>query len=283
MENTQGHTIKIMNISIWKIFTYFILYSIVGFILETVFSIITTGLWESRRSFLYGPFCGIYGVGAILIIIFSKYFNKNNFYLFIGGYIIGTVTEYSISFLVETILKTQWWDYSGRLLNINGRVCLLYSLFWGILTVFLIRKFNPLFDNLIEKIKNRYAIKTLKTIIAIITLFLIFDVFVTCYAQNKFITRIIVENNINVKDYEKRLKNYNKTNENKFISYLTNTFWNNEKMIKTFPNIKIEDANKRIIYINSLFPEIQPYYKKIFNKQNERTFKSAFVCWLNIC
>ena len=115
-------------------------------------------------------------------------------------------------------------------------------------------------------IKNRYAIKTLKTIIAIITLFLIFDVFVTCYAQNNFITRIIVENNINVKDYEKRLENYNKTNENEFISYLTNTFWNNEKMIKTFPNIKIEDANKRIIYINSLFPEIQPYYKKIFNK-----------------
>lgn len=259
-------SLKILGISIWKIFTYFILYSIVGFIIETIFGIITTGLLESRRSFLYGPFCGIYGVGAVCIILFSKYFDKNNFSLFIGGYIIGTIIEYMTSFLVETILHTQWWDYSGRILNLNGRVCLLYSLFWGILTIFLIKKFNPIFDRLIEKIKNKYAIRTIQGILTIVIIFLIVDVLATCYAQDKFITRMVIENNIAVKDYERRLKDYEETEKNEFLSSVINTLWNNKKMLKTFPNIKIEDANKNVIYIGSLLPDIQPYYIRIFPK-----------------
>lgn len=259
-------SLKILGTSIWKIFTYFILYSIVGFIIETIFGIITTGLLESRRSFLYGPFCGIYGVGAVCIILFSKYFDKNNFSLFVGGYIIGTIIEYMTSFLVETILHTQWWDYSGRILNLNGRVCLLYSLFWGILTIFLIKKFNPIFDRLIEKIKNKYAIRTIQGILTIVIIFLIVDVLATCYAQDKFITRMVIENNIAVKDYERRLKDYEETEKNEFLSSVINTLWNNKKMLKTFPNIKIEDANKNVIYIGSLLPDIQPYYIRIFPK-----------------
>lgn len=266
MPEKYHQSLKIFGISIWKIFTYFILYSILGFIIETIFGILTTGLLQSRQSFLYGPFCGIYGMGAVCIILFSKYFNKNDLSLLIGGSIIGTATEYITSFLVEVVLRTQWWDYSGKILNLNGRVCLLYSIFWGILTIFLIKKFNPLFDRLIEKVKNRYAIKTLQGILLAVVLFLIFDVLVTCYAQDKFITRIVVENNINVADYERRLQNYESLQKNEFLSSIINNLWNDTKMIKTFPNIKIEDSNKNVIYIDSLLPDIQPYYIKIFNK-----------------
>ena len=94
---------KLFGISIWKIFSYFIIYSILGYIIETIFGIITMGEWQSRQSFLYGPFLGIYGIGAVFILIFSKYFNKNNIILFLGGYIIGTLTEYIFSFLIEVI------------------------------------------------------------------------------------------------------------------------------------------------------------------------------------
>lgn len=266
MTEKHNKSLNILSSSIWKIFAYFILYSIVGFIIETIFGIITTGLLESRKSFLYGPFCGIYGIGAVCIISFSKYFSKNNFRLFLGGYIIGTIIEYITSFLVETILHTQWLDYSNRLLNLNGRVCLLYSIFWGLLTIFLIQKFNPLFDSLIEKIKNKYTIKTLQGILLAIVIFITFDVIITCYAQDKFITRMVIENNIDVKDYEKRLKDYEKIEKNEFLSNIVNTLWNNKKMIKTFPNIKIEDVNKNIIYLDSLLPDIKPYYVKIFDK-----------------
>ena len=117
--------LKIFGISIWTILTYFIFYSIIGYIIESIFGIITKGVWESRQSFLYGPFCSIYGLGAVFIIVFSQYFKKNNFTLLIGGYIIGTFTEYIISLLLEIFLQTTWWDYSDRILNINRKSMLI--------------------------------------------------------------------------------------------------------------------------------------------------------------
>ena len=47
---------SILGISIWRILAYFILYSFLGYIIETIFGIVTKGVWESRQSFLYGPF-----------------------------------------------------------------------------------------------------------------------------------------------------------------------------------------------------------------------------------
>ena len=118
-------------------------------------------------------FYGIYGIGAVIIIVFSQYFNKNNFTLFLGGYVIGSITEYLISFLVEVILHAKWWDYSNNLLNMNGRVCLLYSVFWGILTVFLVKKFNPIIEQTMKQASHKIPLKLAKGIISFIIIFLI--------------------------------------------------------------------------------------------------------------
>ena len=257
-------SVTILGISIWKLFAYFIIYSFIGYIIETLFGIATKGVWESRQSFLYGPFCGIYGIGAVTITLLSQYFNKNKLTLFVGGFLVGSVTEYTISFLVDTILHTKWWDYSNRFLNINGRICLLYSAFWGVLTLFLIKFINPKIDILIAKIKDKISIKKLKLIILIVIIFLAIDCIATCYAQKQFVNRMIVENDLEVENKEKVIENYNKTYNNKVLSDFINTFWNDKKMIRTFPNIKIEDKEYNTVYIDSLLPNIQPYYKKIF-------------------
>ena len=211
-------------------------------------------------------FYGIYGVGAVIIIVFSQYFNKNNFTLFLGGYVIGSVTEYLTSFLVEVILHAKWWDYSNNILNVNRRVCLLYSIFWGILTIFLVKKFNPFIDNLIIKIENKITPKLTKGVIAFLIIFLMLDCMVTCYAQDAFITRIVLKNDIELKDIDRREKDYQKIEENEYLSNFVDKYWNDKKMIITFPNMKIEDKDGNIIYLDSLLPDIQPYYKKIFEK-----------------
>lgn len=211
-------------------------------------------------------FYGIYGVGAVIIIVSSQYFNRNNFTLFLGGYLIGSVTEYVISFLVEILLQTKWWDYSNNILNVNGRICLLYSIFWGILTIFLIKKFNPFVDQIIEKGKDKISQKTGKTLLTFMIIFLSMDCIATCYAQDVFITRMVIANDIQVQDLEKRREKYKKIEENKMLRHFIYTYWNDKKMILTFPNIKIEDKDGNIIYVDSLLPEIQPYYKKIFEK-----------------
>lgn len=213
-----------------------------------------------------GHFYGIYGVGAVIIIIFAQYFNKNNFTLFLGGYVIGSVTEYLISFLLEVILHTTWWDYSNYFLNINGRICLIYSAFWGILTIFLIKKFNPFIDKIMDKIESKISRKVLKGIIIFLVIFLIIDCIATCYAQDAFITRMVIENGIETKDLQKREADYRKLEEREHLVKFINTHWNDKKMIRTFPNMKIEDKNNNVIYLDSLLPEIQPYYKRIFEK-----------------
>ena len=86
-KNTLNETKKsfsILGISIWRIFAYFIVYSILGYIIETLFGIVTKGVWESRKSFLYGPFCAIYGLGAVIMIVFLHKYRKQYNTLFVS-------------------------------------------------------------------------------------------------------------------------------------------------------------------------------------------------------
>ena len=135
--------IKILGFDLWEILFYFIIYSIAGYLIETSFALIRYGVLESRQSFLYGPFCSIYGVGAVIMVLFLQYFKKNGFTLFVGGFFIGSITEYLVSLIGELILHVKWWDYSNMPLNINGRICFYYSMFWGILAIFLMRVIQP--------------------------------------------------------------------------------------------------------------------------------------------
>ena len=151
----------IMGISIWRMLAYFIIYSVVGFIIETAFGFITKGVIESRQSFLYGPFCAIYGVGAVIMIPLLKRFKKNNYTLFLGGFVIGSIVEYLISLIGEVIFHIKWWDYSSMAFNIGGRICIAFSFFWGILAIYLMSHFNPIIDKLIDKIKEKISLKAL--------------------------------------------------------------------------------------------------------------------------
>ena len=77
---------------------------------------------------------------------------------------------------------------------------------------------------------------------------------------------MIVEKGIEVEGKQETIDKYEKTYNDETLSNFIHTFWNDKKMIRTFPNMKIEDKNHNVIYLDSLLPEIQPYYKKIFEK-----------------
>ena len=77
--------------SIYTIIAYFTIYSIAGFVIETLFGIFSKGVLESRQNFLYGPFCAIYGLGAITMIIGLRGCPKNFKSLFFGGFIVNLI------------------------------------------------------------------------------------------------------------------------------------------------------------------------------------------------
>lgn len=253
---------EILGISIWRIFAYFVVYSVIGYIIETLFGIARYGMLESRKSFLYGPFCAVYGVGAVIMILSLQYFKKNHNNLFIGGVIVGSIIEYLVSWIGEIILHVKWWDYSGMPLNLNGRICLLYSIFWGFLALYLMVSLNPKIDKFISFVKKLINPRFVKTIMIMAIILMLLDCIFTAVGLSYFRTRVIKQNNIEVKDQEEINRKYDKIYNNKTKVWLIDKFLNNEKMLKTFPRITVEDKNGNIIYIKDLYPNIQSYYYK---------------------
>lgn len=253
----------IMGLSIWRILAYFIIYSIVGYIIETIFGIITKGVWESRQSFLYGPFCAIYGVGAVIMIIFLHGYSKKYTRLFLGGFIVGSIVEYLVSWIGEMILGIKWWDYSNMPLNINGRICVYFSIFWGFLALYLIGSFNPRIDRLIDWFKNKFSLKFLKIATSTVTTFLLIDCIITGIALSFFLIRMVAKNDLNVNNKQAVIQKYDDIYNNETLSKFVYKYWGDRKMIRTFPNLKVQDVDGNMIYMDSLLSDIQPYYYKI--------------------
>ena len=258
----EKKTLKIMGISIWRILAYFIIYSFFGYIIETIFGIATKGVWESRQSFLYGPFCAIYGLGAVVMILALKYFNKNYNTLFIGGFIVGSIVEYIVSWYGDVFLNVKWWDYSDMPLNINGRICVFFSLFWGFLAIYLMAYANPRVDRLINKIKGKFALKKLKVITMIIIVFMFVDCVLTGIAIKLFMVRKVHEYDLNVSNKQEIEEVYNVVYGNKDLNNLVTNWIGDKKMILTFPNLKTQDKEGNMIYFDMYVGNIKPYYYK---------------------
>ncbi len=262
----KGFTI--FGISIYRILIYFIIYSILGYIVETVYGILTKGVWESRQSFLYGPFCGIYGLGAVVLILSLQRFNKSTNKLFIGGFIVGSIVEYIVSLVGELIFNVKWWDYSHMPLNINGRICVYYSIFWGFLAVYFMTTFHPKIDKLIDKIETKKSMKFLKIATITLTVFLFLDLSVTMFALKAFIVRKVHEYDLNIPNKEYVINDmYNELYGDENKANFINKFFSDEVMIKTFPNLKIQDVDGNMLYLDQYVGDIQPYYFRIFEKK----------------
>lgn len=263
----KNKKITIMGLSVWRIMAYFVIYSVVGYIIETIFGIITKGVWESRQSFLYGPFCAIYGLGAAIMIMFLHKYSKNYTRLFIGGFIVGSIVEYLVSWIGELLLGVKWWDYSDMPLNINGRICVYFSIFWGFLALYLIASFNPRIDRLINWIKNKLSVNALKVLTTTVTFVLLIDCIVTGIALSFFLIRMVNNYDLNVPNKEIIIHKYEDIYKDKKLSNFIYKYWGDRKMLRTFPNLKIQDIDGNMIYMDSLLSDIQPYYYKFHFKK----------------
>lgn len=252
----------IFGYSFWQILEYFIVYSILGYVIETLYGLLTKGVIESRQSMLYGPFCCIYGLGAICLLCIPKSAKKNNWTLFIAGFIIGSVVEYIVSWVGEVIFNIKWWDYSNFPLNINGRVCVYFSIFWGILTICLNKVINPTVDKVLGKV----PMKILHVLTVIIMIFMAFDFIISSFALKMFETRLIYNYNLEVQGaedyYEKYLDIYQ---NNPGLKEFVDKVFSDEKMLKTFPNIKFTLHDGSILLVKDILTDIKPYYIKVFD------------------
>ena len=174
-------------INFYKLFLICFIGSFAGVIVETLWCFITNGYIESRAGLVYGPFNLLYGVGAVILtLVLYKYRNRNSIISFLGGFIVGSIIEYTCSFGQELIFGSTSWDYSNMPFNINGRICLLYSIFWGFLGVFWIKNLYPRSANLMLKIPNKLG----KILTCILLIFFIINASITVISVNRWSNRL---------------------------------------------------------------------------------------------
>ena len=136
------------------LFLLFFIYSIIGYIFEVALVTFCEKKFTPSRGFLIGPYIPIYGIGIICMVkLLAKY--QNDFLvLFVMSTVVCTILEYLTSLLMEKLFKLRWWDYSHMSFNLNGRVCLLNSILFGIGGVVITKFVNPIIEGLLTKIPH---------------------------------------------------------------------------------------------------------------------------------
>lgn len=135
-----------------------------------------------NRGFLYGPFCPIYGFGIVFLVTFFDSYKNNIFSLFLLGFIFTSVLEYFTGLFLEKTFKCKWWDYTDDPFNIHGRVCLPYSLLWGVGEVVIVNVVHPVITNVIESIPKPLG----EIFISIAIIYLIIDFTLTIASLIQF-------------------------------------------------------------------------------------------------
>ena len=132
----------IMGFPLSQLFLYFILYSFLGWVMETCYC----SILEHRlvpRGFLYGPICPIYGGGVTLMILFFTPLKKNLVLFYVVAVVVMTSWEYFVGWVLEITTHVKYWDYSQYRFNLKGRVCLWVALTWGVLSYIVIFFIHP--------------------------------------------------------------------------------------------------------------------------------------------
>lgn len=144
----------------------------VGYAIETLWCLIKNGYIESRSSLVLGHLSVAYGMGAVLLtLLLVRFQNAAWWKIFLISFISGTVTEYICSLGQEICFGSVAWDYSHLPLNINGRVCLLYSVFWGVIGLGWVKLIMPLLHLLFEKVHIPFE----KVLVGTFITFFVFD------------------------------------------------------------------------------------------------------------
>lgn len=162
-----------------EVFYIFVATSIFGWLIEFLFFYFWRGIFVNHSSLVIGPFSLAYGFGGALLTLLLYNEEKSSLKkIFAMSFLSATLLEYIMSFGMELLMGFCAWDYSNLPLNINGRVCLLYSLFWGFLGIFWIKIIYPFFHKHLKKLNNQFG----KFFMYFLLVFFLFDALLTISA-----------------------------------------------------------------------------------------------------
>lgn len=235
--------------NLYTTFSYFLIYSILGWCAEMIYCAICQRKIVDR-GFLYGPYCPIYGIGSLIVLHLLYSYSYNPFIIFFTSMFFTTLLEYITSFILEKLFNAKWWDYSEHKFNINGRICLLNSVEFALLSLLLIYILHPT----IELYTSKIPIDILQQLTIILFFVLTIDFVFTLNSILNFKEKL---------NTLKQLADYIKlpTNDNKKY---------NLELLKQLEEMKaslIERTSKLYKRLIDAFPDLE------FNKFKEQIFE----------
>ena len=219
--------------NLYKLFLLFLIYAILGWIIEVANSLIVHKKFVNR-GFLMGPYCPIYGCGGVLITLFLTKYQESPIVVFVMGVFICAILEYLTSYIMEKLFKARWWDYSNKKFNINGRICLETLIPFGLLGIVVIYITNPLINYLLSLL----AFNVMKAISLSLFILFVFDTLVSFKIIDDF------------KLESRQFKEKDNTEEisKKVREALTNRSPLGKRLVEAFPNVSavLENVKKEI-------------------------------------
>lgn len=161
------------------------IYSIIGWLIETAVCSVNNKRFVNC-GFLYGPYCPIYGVGAVLVLLTCGKLAQYPPLVFLVAMVLTSALEYLTSAVMEHLFQIRWWDYSGRRFNLNGRVCLFNSLAFGALGLAMVYLLEPLVAGLLGAV----AVDLKRSLASLTVIVLLGDMVLTLNALLKLSERV---------------------------------------------------------------------------------------------
>lgn len=251
---------------LFNILTYFVIYSFLGWAMESTVrsvcekKIINTG-------FLKGPFCPIYGFGASIIYLFLNSLGNKPIILFLVSIVVLTLWEYIVGVLLEKVFHTKYWDYSDQKFNLQGRVCLVNSICWGILGVAFVKYIHPFIQGCITKVDRNLLIY----IVTIFTIIFIVDMITSIIKMKNIKTTLEKIENLNkeIKEKLKEIRNLNKEKDLEKMKTTENIQQIVEKLKKKRNKIILQ-LYKNVYRLKKAFPAINTKeITEVLNKKIE--------------
>lgn len=194
-------TKEILGTDVLHLVQCFIIYSMLGWFVESVYMSLCNRK-ITNRGFATSPICPIYGFGGVLGYLILQPLSRNVFMLYIAGAFVATTFEYFVAKLMNRVLGAVWWDYSDKPLNYKGVICAESTIAWGFYAVIIVNHLHKALLRMVDSIPTQLGIIACRVIMVWYTL--------------DFIYHLLLALDVNVKEYQQKVKNSYKSFRAKF-------------------------------------------------------------------
>lgn len=241
-----------MEYNYYNLFLLFLIYSFIGYIVESTSVSMLEKKLVLNRGFLVGPYIPIFGYGSMAMILTLQKYKDDVIALFIMSMVVCLTIEYLCSLIAEKLFNLRWWDYSDKKFNINGRICLQNGVLFGLAGLLVVEYLNPWLENLILLLPNNLMV-TISIILSIVF-----------YADT-------IVSGTTVLKFNKSFKRYGEDNTNEVKSKIIEELHSNyltKRLINAFPHAK--DRAHKFKELRKEFIERAKEIRRIKQEQRQK-------------